>query len=140
MLKLAAALMMVTALGNVATPAPNSNLDAAPPPANAQPYVAQPGPPADANIQHGVIDMRGTDSQPLAVRVVAMPLVSPPKEMPPPAPPPSDSGFVWIAVAFGALQSLLLIALVYFVMQMANGTRRMAEAIEHSLNRPGGAP
>jgi hypothetical protein len=140
MFKLAAVLTMVTALGNVAPPPSNPNLDAAPLPANAQPYVAQPGPPVDAQFQHGAVDPRGTDEQPLVVRVAAMPPVSPTKEMAPPAPPPSDSGFIWIAVAFGVLQSLLLIALVYFVMQMANGTRRMAEAVERSLGRKGDAP
>src|SRR5271154_5674041 len=74
MLKLAAVLMMMTAPANVPAPPVNFNPDAAP--AN-QPYVAQPGPPADATIQHGVFDPRGTPGLPISVRIVN-----------PPAPPP----------------------------------------------------
>ncbi|HEX3674159.1 MAG TPA: hypothetical protein VHU87_07775, partial [Rhizomicrobium sp.] len=66
---LGAALFLVTALGN----APNSNLDASPPPATPPAQITQPGPPQDATIQHGVVDPRGTDAMPYVVRVVAMP-------------------------------------------------------------------
>jgi hypothetical protein len=135
MLKLAAVLMMVTALGNVATPPSNANpnLDAAPPPANAQPYVAQPGPPADATIQHGAVDPRGTDAQPLAVRIVN--------------PPAAQSGagtdalvqqlqagqdgmrlLAWIAVIFLALQTLMFAAGLYFIVRLSNEKKRMQRA------------
>jgi hypothetical protein len=135
MLKFAVALAMMTTLGNAA-PAPSSNLDASPPPATPPTQFTQPGPPADSTIQHGVVDPRGTDAQPLAVRVVALPAAGlPHAEEPPPGPSPSDTGgLAWIVAAFGALQSLLMIGLIYFVMQMANATRRMADAAER--NRP----
>jgi len=131
MLKLAAALMMVTALGNAATSAPNPNLDATPPPANAQPYVAQPGPPADATIQHGIVDPRGTDAQPLAVR-----LVNPPSAQNNAA---SDAlvrqlqaaqdgtrMLAWVAVILLGLQTLMFAAGLYFIVRLANDRRRIA--------------
>lgn len=136
---LGAAFFLVTALGNTA--APNSNLDASPPPATAPAQLSQPGPPQDATIQHGVVDPRGTDAMPYVVRVVAMPPAGLPRadETAPHGPPPDDgaSTLAWIAIAFGVLQSLLMIGVIWFVMQAANGSRRVAEAVERALHRDG---
>jgi hypothetical protein len=139
MLMTVAALMLVTSLGNAA-PSVSSNLDAAPPPATAPvaaPQFTQPGPPADQTIQHGAVDPRGTDALPLAVKVVSMPPMGLPRadELPPRGPQPDQgmSGLVWVAIVLGALQSLLLAAVIYFVMQATNGTRRMADAVERLL-------
>ena len=138
MLKTLAALLLVTNLGNAA-PAPNSNLDASPAPVTTSPtpsQVLQPGPPQDNQFQHGVVDPRGTDAQPLAVRVVAMPTgLAHAEEGPPPGPPPGEdnAGLIWVAIIVGAIQSLLLAAVIYFVMQATNGTRRLAEALERVL-------
>jgi hypothetical protein len=139
MLKTVAALLFVTSLGNAA-PAPNSNLDAAPTPVptTAVPaQITQPGPPQDAQFQHGAVDPRGTDAQPLAVRVVSMPTALPHADEAAPGPPPEDgmSGLVWVAIILGAIQSLLLATVIYFVMQAANGTKRLAEALERMLAR-----
>jgi hypothetical protein len=138
MLKTLAALLFVTTLGNAA-PAPSSNLDASPAPATPPAQLTQPGPPVDAQFQHGVVDPRGTDAQPLAVKVVSMPPMALPRadEMPPHGPPPDEgmSGLVWIAIVLGAIQSLLLAAVIYFVLQATNGARRMADAVERLLAR-----
>ncbi|HEY1632815.1 MAG TPA: hypothetical protein VGF56_15970 [Rhizomicrobium sp.] len=134
MLKTLAALLFVTSLGNAA-PAPNSNLDATPAPVTTSPVpaqIVQPGPPQDAQFQHGVVDPRGTDAQPLAVRVVSMPAGLAHAEEG--APPGEDNaGLMWIAIVIGAIQSLLLAAAIYFVMQATNGTRRLADALERVL-------
>jgi hypothetical protein len=140
MLNLAAALLLATTLGNGG---PNPNLDASPPPATPPAQLTQPGPPVDAQFQHGVVDPRGTDAQPLAVKVVSMPPMGLPKADDGPHGPPPDDGMgmlVWIAIVFGLVQSVLMGALVYFVMLASHNSRRMAEAVERSLARPGDAP
>ncbi|HEY2068500.1 MAG TPA: hypothetical protein VGG48_03010 [Rhizomicrobium sp.] len=138
MSNLAAALLLVTALGN----APNPNLDAAPPSAqtNVSPapnQIMQPGPPQDQTIQHGIVDPKGTDAMPLAVKVVSMPPMpfEKPDMGPPPHPHSGGSTIAWVAIAFGAIQCLLMGAVIFFLMQSAEASRRMTEAVERALAR-----
>jgi hypothetical protein len=126
MLKLAAAIILATSVGNV--PVVNSNPDASPP---GPPYVAMPGPPADATIQHGVFDPRGTPGLPISVRIVNFP----------PTPPPSNAAsdalvrqlqaaqdgtrtLVGAAVVFLGLQTLIFLVGLYFIIRMANDRKR----------------
>ncbi len=135
MLNIAAALLLATTLGN--TPV-NPNLDASPPPATPPAQITQPGPPVDAQFQHGIVDPRGTDAQPLAVKVISLPSTGLPKadDGPHGPPPDEDNGaLTWIVIVFGLIQSVLMFALVWFVMQSANASRRVAEAVERSLTR-----
>lgn len=137
MLKLAAALLLVTQLGNAA-PAANSNLDASPAPATPPAQLTQPGPPADAQFQHGVVDPRGTDAQPLSVKVVAMPTMTPHIDDTGPHGPPPDDGsatLVWLAIVFGIVQTALMGAVVYFLMQSSVAARRLADAVERTVGR-----
>jgi hypothetical protein len=135
MLKIAAALLLVTQLGNAA-PAANSNLDASPPPSAPPAQLTQPGPPVDAQFQHGVVDPRGTDAQPLSVKVVAMPTMTPHiDDTGPHGPPPDDSELVWLAIVFGIVQTALMSAVVYFLMQSSTATRRLADAVERTVGR-----
>ncbi|HTQ14299.1 MAG TPA: hypothetical protein VMH86_10525 [Rhizomicrobium sp.] len=139
MLKTAAALLLVTQLGNAA-PAPNSNLDASPPATASQqgaqngaaPYT-QPGGATDTQFQHGAVDPRGTGAEPLVVRVAAMP----PAPMQPQQPSPPGPGLPLPVMLFGLVQILLLGAVVYFLMQSAAASRRMAEAVERLIARSG---
>ncbi|MGH6870496.1 MAG: hypothetical protein ACREHE_03225 [Rhizomicrobium sp.] len=134
MLKLAAALLLVTQLGNAA-PAPNPNLDASPPPAAPQPQITQPGPATDMQFQHGAVDPRGTDAQPLAVRVVSMPAPPPAAETSQPSPAP-PAGPDWFGDALGVIELLLLGALVFFVKQGADALRHAAMALERGDTAP----
>jgi hypothetical protein len=135
MLKIAAALLLVTQLGNAA-PAANSNLDASPPPSTPPAQLTQPGPLADAQFQHGVVDPRGTDAQPLSVKVVSMPAMTPHiDDTAPHGPPPDDSELVWLAIVFGIVQTALMAAVVYFLMQSSTATRRLADAVERTVGR-----
>jgi hypothetical protein len=133
-MNIATALMLVTVLGN----APNPNLDASPAPANPPAQFTQPGPPVDIQIQHGAVDPRGTDAQPLAVRVVAMPPAPPMMVSQPPQGPPA--GLPWFVFVFGLIQLLLMAAVIYVLAQSAQASRRVADAVERALARMDGAP
>ncbi len=74
---------------------------------------------------------------PLAVKVVSMPPL--PFEKPqmglPPHPHNSSSTIAWVAIVFGAIQCLLMGAVIFFLMQSADASRRMTEAVERALAR-----